>query len=67
MALKATGIVVEYNPFHNGHVYHASEARKSTNADVVIAVMSGNFLQRGSLHLSINGPEQQWHSAVALI
>lgn len=47
VALKATGIVVEYNPFHNGHVYHAAEARKSTNADVVIAVMSGNFLQRG--------------------
>ena len=46
-ALKATGIVVEYNPFHNGHNYHATEARKLTNADVVIAVMSGNFLQRG--------------------
>lgn len=46
-ALKATGIVVEYNPFHNGHVHHAKEARKTTNADVIIAVMSGNFLQRG--------------------
>ena len=46
-ALKATGIIVEYNPFHNGHKFHASEARKTTNADIVIAVMSGNFLQRG--------------------
>lgn len=45
--MKATGIVVEYNPFHNGHQYHAAEARKTTNAQVVIAVMSGNFLQRG--------------------
>jgi len=45
--LKATGIVVEYNPLHNGHVYHAQQARKATNADVIIAVMSGNFLQRG--------------------
>jgi len=46
-ALKATGIVVEYNPFHNGHKFHAEEARNQANADVVIAVMSGNFLQRG--------------------
>lgn len=45
--MKATGIVVEYNPFHNGHLYHAQQARKAANADVVIAVMSGQFLQRG--------------------
>lgn len=45
--LKATGIVVEYNPLHNGHVYHAHEARMATDADIIIAVMSGNFLQRG--------------------
>ncbi|WP_245698263.1 nucleotidyltransferase [Sporosarcina ureilytica] len=45
--LKATGIVVEYNPFHNGHKLHATEARKTTNAQIIIAVMSGNFLQRG--------------------
>ena len=45
--MKATGIVVEYNPFHNGHMYHAKKAREKTNADVIIAVMSGSFLQRG--------------------
>lgn len=45
--MKATGIVVEYNPLHNGHVYHAQQAKKGTGADVIIAVMSGNFLQRG--------------------
>ena len=45
--MKATGIVVEYNPFHNGHKFHAEEARSQANADIVIAVMSGNFLQRG--------------------
>lgn len=47
LALKATGIVVEYNPFHNGHLFHVEQAKKQTNADIVIAVMSGNFLQRG--------------------
>lgn len=47
MALRSCGIVVEYNPFHNGHKYHAQKARELSGADVVVAVMSGNFLQRG--------------------
>lgn len=41
------GIVAEYNPFHNGHQYHIQQARISTQADLVIAVMSGNWVQRG--------------------
>ncbi|WP_019152902.1 nucleotidyltransferase [Robertmurraya massiliosenegalensis] len=45
--MKAVGIVVEYNPFHNGHAYHVEQTRKKSNADIVIAVMSGQFLQRG--------------------
>ncbi|MGN7941229.1 nucleotidyltransferase [Virgibacillus sp. 6R] len=45
--MKAIGVVVEYNPFHNGHLYHLRESVKKSNADIVIAVMSGYFLQRG--------------------
>ncbi|MBO0441467.1 nucleotidyltransferase [Candidatus Enterococcus ikei] len=45
--MKSCGIIVEYNPFHNGHQYHAKKAREMSGAEVVIAVMSGNFLQRG--------------------
>ncbi|WP_432354871.1 nucleotidyltransferase [Sporosarcina sp. A2] len=45
--MNAVGIVVEYNPFHNGHLYHAASAKAQTESDLVIAVMSGNFLQRG--------------------
>lgn len=45
--MKAVGVIVEYNPFHNGHAYHLQQAKKMTNADLVIAAMSGNFLQRG--------------------
>jgi predicted nucleotidyltransferase len=41
------GVVVEYNPFHNGHAYHLAAARKAAGADTVVAVMSGNWLQRG--------------------
>ena len=45
--MQAVGLVVEYNPFHNGHAYHVQQAKVATDADIVIAVMSGNFLQRG--------------------
>lgn len=45
--MKAVGITAEYNPFHNGHVYHAETARQMSGADCVIAVMSGDFTQRG--------------------
>ncbi len=47
--MKAVGLVVEYNPFHNGHLYHLQSAKRITGADIVIAVMSGNFLQRGEM------------------
>lgn len=45
--MRACGLIVEYNPFHNGHAYHVEKARAASNASCVIAVMSGNFLQRG--------------------
>ncbi len=45
--MNVVGIVVEYNPLHNGHVHHITEARRLTGADAIVAVMSGNFLQRG--------------------
>lgn len=45
--MKAVGVIVEYNPFHNGHEYHLRAAKETAQADVVVAVMSGNFLQRG--------------------
>jgi len=45
--MKVLGIVVEYNPFHNGHLYHLQASRASCRADCVVGVMSGNFTQRG--------------------
>ncbi|MDQ0206461.1 nucleotidyltransferase [Alkalicoccobacillus murimartini] len=44
---RAVGLVVEYNPFHNGHLYHLNQAKHETGADIVVAVMSSSFLQRG--------------------
>lgn len=45
--MKACGLIVEYNPFHNGHIYHLEKSREISQADCLIAVMSGSFLQRG--------------------
>lgn len=45
--MKVTGIIAEYNPFHNGHKHHIEKARELTNADYIIVIMSGNYVQRG--------------------
>ena len=44
---RVCGIVTEYNPFHNGHGHHLAQSRLKTGAEDVIAVMSGDFVQRG--------------------
>ena len=44
--MHIAGVVAEYNPFHNGHAYHLQKTR-AMGADAVVAVMSGNFVQRG--------------------
>ncbi|MBE6051141.1 MAG: nucleotidyltransferase [Clostridium sp.] len=45
--MKITGIITEYNPFHLGHMHHLNNAKKDTDCDGVICIMSGNFVQRG--------------------
>ncbi|MFW5976576.1 MAG: nucleotidyltransferase [Bacillota bacterium] len=45
--MKILGIITEYNPFHNGHLYHLKQSKKITSADIVICIMNGNFMQRG--------------------
>ena len=45
---KVVGIIAEYNPFHNGHSYHIQNTKAQTGADFVVAVMTGNFTQRGN-------------------
>ena len=48
---KVLGIVGEYNPFHNGHLYHLEQSKKMTSSTYTVAIMSGNFTQRGSTSL----------------
>ena len=48
---KVLGIVAEYNPFHNGHYYHLQAAKRQTGSNYTVAVIGGNFTQRGSTSL----------------
>ena len=45
---RVLGIIAEYNPFHNGHLYHIAKSKEETGSQYVIAVISGNFVQRGN-------------------
>jgi len=49
--MKVTGIIGEYNPFHNGHLYHINKAKELTNPDLLVCVLSGNYNQRGDLSI----------------
>ncbi|MDR3072840.1 MAG: nucleotidyltransferase family protein, partial [Clostridiales Family XIII bacterium] len=44
---RTLGIIAEYNPFHNGHLYHLKTSALKSGADAIVCVMSGDFVQRG--------------------
>ncbi len=52
MKKKSLGIIAEYNPFHNGHLYHLNQSKELTNAEISIVAMSGNFVQRGQVAIA---------------
>ena len=45
--MKTLGIITEYNPFHQGHAYMLERAKRKADADRVVVIMSGSFVQRG--------------------
>ena len=47
--MNVVGIIAEYNPMHNGHIYNIQKARELTNADYVIVIMSGSFTEQGNI------------------
>lgn len=46
--MNTIGIIAEYNPFHNGHLYQIGEIKRITNTQNIIVAMSGDFVQRGT-------------------
>ena len=46
--MTIAAVIAEYNPFHNGHAYQLREIRRQTGADLILVMMSGDFVQRGA-------------------
>ena len=65
--MKITGIIAEYNPFHNGHAYQIAKIKEETDSDYVIVAMSGDFVQRGELPSQTNTNAPEWHSPAVRI
>lgn len=49
--MKSVGIICEYNPFHNGHLYHINKVKELYPEHTIVLVMSGNFTQRGDVSI----------------
>ena len=49
--MKSVGIICEYNPFHNGHLYHINKVKELYPDHTIVLVMSGNFTQRGDVSI----------------
>jgi len=62
--MRKCGIICEYNPLHNGHVYQMQAAKAASNCDALICVMSGNFVQRGEGAI-LNKFERAKHAILA--
>lgn len=48
---KILAIIAEYNPFHNGHLYHINKSKELVNPDYTVCIISGNFVQRGNVSI----------------
>lgn len=58
--MRVAGIIAEYNPLHNGHVYHMERTREVTKCDYIIVVMSGDYVQRGEPAIADKYTRAQW-------
>ena len=58
--MKSVGLITEYNPFHNGHLFHATLSKQRSETNVTIAIMSGNFVMRGEPATIINLNVLKW-------
>jgi len=61
--MKTAAIICEYNPFHKGHQYQIARTKKLCGADFVVAIMSGNYVQRGDV--AIYSKELRAKAAIA--
>lgn len=58
--MRVVGVIAEYNPLHNGHIYHLEQARANSKADYCVVVLSGNFVQRGEAACTDKFTRTEW-------
>ncbi len=58
--MRVAGIICEYNPLHNGHLYHIEQTKEQTGCDHIVCVMSGNFTQRGEPSIADKWTRTRW-------
>ena len=58
--MRVSGIIAEYNPLHNGHMHHIEQTRRQTGCDYVIAILSGNYVQRGEPAIADKFTRTKW-------
>lgn len=49
--MDVIGIICEYNPLHNGHLYHIEKIKETFPESIIVLVMSGPFTQRGDVSI----------------
>ena len=49
--MNTIGIICEYNPFHNGHLYHINKIKEMFKDSIIVLIMSGNYTQRGDVSI----------------
>ena len=49
--MDVIGIIAEYNPFHNGHIYHIEKIKEKYPDSILILVLNGYFLERGEISI----------------
>ena len=47
--MESIGVIAEYNPFHNGHLYHLKKIKEKYKDSPIILIMTGNFTERGDV------------------
>ena len=49
--MKVNGIIVEYNPFHNGHIYQINKVKEMYPNDLIVIILNGYFTERGDISI----------------
>ena len=49
--MEVVGVIAEYNPFHNGHLYHLNKVKEMFPSAYLVLVLIGNFTQRGDVSI----------------